>query len=114
MARFAVGAKVGAAPNAFTVGHIVDAVNGATTAADQATVAADVATLVADGATPTQAHVTTLNTDWTAFIADIAPVPANADVVLSFDAAAVLTKSQLRLAVEAILRVVDGSKDLTP
>lgn len=33
-------------------------------ATQMATVATDVATLVADGATPTQAHVTTLNTDW--------------------------------------------------
>lgn len=39
-------------------------------AADQATVTAAIATLVADGATPTQAHVTALNTAYTAFLAD--------------------------------------------
>lgn len=44
-----------------SVGAIKD-VNG--TAPDYTAVAADIATLVADGATPTQAHVTTLNTDW--------------------------------------------------
>lgn len=41
------------------------------TAAAQATVTADIATLVADGATPTQAHVNTLNTDYTAFLATL-------------------------------------------
>lgn len=33
------------------------------------TVAANIATLVADGASPTQAHVTTLNGNWTTYLA---------------------------------------------
>ena len=97
-----------------------DPVNGSTTAADQATldaaataVAADVATLVADGASPTQGHVTTLNTDYTAlaaaitaFEADIAGVPATADVLISYNTSTVVSKSTLRLAVERLLQAL--------
>lgn len=110
MARFSVACKLGAAPASFTaIGHVSDVVNSVSTA----TVNTDVATLVADGASPTQAHVNTLNTDWTALKAGTGAIPAQTDVVLSFDAAVVGTKAKLRAAIEALLRIVEGSDNLT-
>lgn len=82
------------------------------TAAQVTAVAADVATLVADGATPTQAHVTTLNTDWGA-IATANGTPA-ADVVLTVNATNVLTRTQLRNAVAVLLKYFEGNGALTP
>lgn len=77
------------------------------------TVAANIATLVADGAAPTQAHVTTLNTNWAALLAGLPGIPAKVDVVLSFDATVVGTRSNLRRAIEALLAVVDSGNSLT-
>lgn len=79
-----------------------------------ATVDADVATLVADGASPTQGHVNTLNTDWTALKAGLPGVPTTADVVISFDASAVGTRSVLRKAVQRLLEAIEGSNALSP
>lgn len=69
------------------------------------TVAADVATLVADGATPTQAHVTTLNTDWATFLtaynsykAGVAALTSH--VTLLYDPSQVNTMNKVR----AVLR----------
>lgn len=108
MARNAVSCKVQARlanGTAVITGHArpVDPVNGATTAADQAAVAAAVATLVADAASPTQAHVTTLNSAWGTLAADIAPVPAAADVVISYNATTVVSRDTLRQAVDQLL-----------
>ena len=57
------------------------------------TVAADVATLVADGASPTQAHVTALNTAWGTFLTaqtayNTAVGTANTDAATAATAAA--------------------------
>jgi len=68
-----------------------------------ATVTADVATLVADGASPTQAHVTTLNTDYTALAASI-----NGDVTVVWNSAVVTSRNQLRAALIAALKAVEG------
>jgi hypothetical protein len=82
-----------------------------------ATVAANIATLVADGASPTQAHVTTLNTNWGIFLtaettyrAAVAALSTTAssgsltaDVTLLFNVATVTDKNTLRTAVLAIL-----------
>lgn len=128
MARFAASCKVNASRNSFDVGHITDVVNGGTVVAHGttvtsglATVSASMATLVADGASPTSAHVSasnaafnTLSASVVTYQTDVQPAPANADVVISFDAAAVVTKSKLRHAVLALLNVIEGSNDLTP
>lgn len=83
---------------------------GAGTVPDFATVTADVATLVADGATPTQGHVNTLNTDYTALAA-----ATSADVVLIFDAAVVTNQNQLKAALQKILlAAASGIGGLTP
>lgn len=103
MARFAVSCKVNA-DGSSAAGVISDVVNSvATTAVDT-----DVATLVADGAAPTQAHVNTLNTDWTALKAGTGAIPTNEDVVLSFDASVITTRTKLRNAVQALLLAVEG------
>lgn len=111
MARFAVSCKFGATGAPIAWGSISEVMNASTTATNKTAVAADVATLVADGATPTQAHVNTLNTDWTALSADIAAgnlSAASVDAVLSFDAAVITTKTKLRRAVQALLAAVDA------
>lgn len=105
MARFAVGAKKFAVHNgvpSFTVGHIDDPVGGT---AEQGIVSAT-ATLVADGATPTQAHVTTLNTNLTSFNNNLA---AAKDVIVSFDASTITSRSQLRQALAAIGQFLESS-----
>ncbi len=129
MARFSLSCNI-VAGRPSSVGHASDVVNSSSTATDsaavdtlQATVAANVATLVADGASPTQGHVTTLNTNWgllntavNTLQADIASGSASApaDVVLSFDATQVVTRTKLRAAVAALLLAAEGSNDLTP
>lgn len=114
MARHSVSCKIGSTTAGLerfdNLGRTTDVVNTVATT----TVAANVATLVADGATPTQAHVTTLNTNWTALLAGTGAVPANADVVLSFDTTAVGTRTVLRKAVDAMLRIIEGGNELTP
>jgi hypothetical protein len=102
MARFSVQVTY-KANGAHVVAPIGDVVNTVATT----TVAADVATLVSDGASPTQAHVNTLNTDWTALLAGLGPVPSNADVVLSVNTANVTSRSALRQVLLSILRKFD-------
>lgn len=68
-----------------------------------AAVTADVATLVADGASPTQAHVTTLNTDYTALAAAI-----NGDVTIIWNGSVVTSRNQLRHALLAAIKAVEG------
>lgn len=83
-----------------------------------ATVAADVATLVADGASPTQAHVTTLNTDWGTFLTaettyrgGVSALTANASFF--YDPSAVTTMNQALAILRAIEHRLRGS-GLTP
>jgi hypothetical protein len=130
MARISVGLKVkssllgqGTGANFRNVGHFADVtqtVSSTAVAADIAAVDAAVATLVADGATPTQAHVTTLNTaqgtldtDWAALLAGLPGIPAAADVVLSYNATNVVSKNILLRAIDRLVEVVKGSGDLT-
>jgi hypothetical protein len=150
MARFAAGLTVGTttigAENFSEAKSVADPANASTTAADKATlntadtlalttdkttVDGNIATLVADGATPTQAHVNTLNTNWTtmktdmialhnaivAYEADIAAgTTVGGDVILSFDAAKVGKRSVLRRAVDLyLLPLIEGGLGgLTP
>ncbi len=107
MARFAVAAKFNGSGD-HDIFHVPDAINGSTTASTQATVAADIATLVADGASPTQAHVTTLNTDWAAFIATLGTLPAKNDVVVSVNTTAVTTLGALRAVMATIIKGFAG------
>ena len=109
MARVAWAASVSGTRSGNVNVSAVSAADDPYTGAAEGVVAADVATLVADGATPTQAHVTTLNTDWTAFLAS-----ATGDVVISVNTTNITTRNQLRAAVAAILRMVEGSGYLTP
>ncbi len=68
-----------------------------------ASVTADVATLVADGASPTQAHVTTLNTDYTALAGAI-----NGDVTIIWNGAVVTKRNQLRAALQHAIKAIEG------
>lgn len=102
MSRITLSASV-ASNGVLTVAGEADAINTVATT----TVAADVATLVADGATPTQAHVTTLNTDWAALLAGTGAVPARQHAVLSFDTTK-WTRTTLRQALRALLNAVEG------
>jgi hypothetical protein len=77
------------------------------------TVDANIATLVADGASPTQAHVTTLNTNWAALLAGLPGVPANKDIVISFDAATVVNMNVLRRGIAELLKVLESGGTLT-
>jgi uncharacterized protein involved in propanediol utilization len=95
---------------------VADAVNGSAFVTDQTAFEAALAVLVADAASPTQAHVTTANDAYTTFKADFAAGggPATADVVLSFNATAVVTRTMLRRAIERLLQAIEGSDALTP
>jgi hypothetical protein len=67
-------------------------------APDSVTVAANVATLVADGASPTQAHVTTLNTNF-----GLMNAAYTSNAAFIFDTAQVTTMNQAR----AVLRRIE-------
>lgn len=95
-------------------GHVSDPVNASSLATDKAAFEAALATLVADGASPTQAHVTAANNAYTTLKADIAPAPAQSDLVLSVNTAAIPSRSALRLAVQQLLALLDGNGALTP
>jgi hypothetical protein len=94
--------------------------------AAEALVVTDVATLVADGASPTQAHVTQLNTDWgtlkTALDAYLAAVTAYAgtvsgavgDVTVTVNTANVTNSRQLDSALRHIRERIAGSSLVTP
>lgn len=90
--------------------------NGApVTTFDYSAVATDIATLVADGASPTQAHVTTLNTDWGTLKTSLDAVAAeNGDVYVSFDTTKITTRAQLKAALDAVLINATGSGMVTP
>ncbi len=88
-------------------GGVVDPINTVSTTA----VAAAIAVLVADGASPTQAHVTTLNSAWTTLLAGTGGIPAVTDVVLSYDTTAVGSRSVLEAAVRKLLDGVRASND---
>jgi len=66
-------------------------------------VTADVATLVADGASPTQGHVNTLNTDYTALAAAI-----TGDVSVIWDGSTITSRNQLRAALRKVIEAVNG------
>lgn len=67
------------------------------------TVASDLATLVADGASPTQAHVTALNTAYTTMAAQITALSAETgDVYFSFDTTKITTLEQIQSALAKI------------
>jgi hypothetical protein len=70
---------------------------------DIATVTTNVATLVADGASPTQAHVTTLNTNHTKLAAAI-----TGDVSVIWDGSTITSRNQLRHALREAIRAVEG------
>jgi hypothetical protein len=114
MAKIGLTATVysnGACP---TTGNVSDPTAGLPATA---TVAANIATLVADGATPTQAHVTTLNTNWGTFLTAFNAYAAaylGANATLLIDATAITTMNQLKAALAALLRQAAASTTLTP
>lgn len=84
---------------------VVDPLPGSGFSADRTAFEAALAVLVADGASPTQAHVTTANSAYTTFAADLPATRAAAtDVVLSVDLATVTSVSSLRRAVERLIQ----------
>lgn len=99
MALAAVNITIG---TAFANGSYGPSVKGGA-APSFAAVTADVATLVADGASPTQAHVTTLNTDYTALAAAI-----NGDVSVVWDTTKITHRNQLRAALTRALHAVES------
>jgi len=115
----AFNTSAGARTPALTAATDADTATGTASGALTADVAAAVAALVADGATPTEEHVTTLNTAWgllaTAIAAAkvstaaavVAAAPAN--VVLDIDAAVVTTQNGARAAMRAIEQALKGS-----
>lgn len=108
MASYAVGVTITSGQPGAVNGYRPNSI----TAAQLDTVTADVATLVADGATPTEAHVTTLDTDWTAAVAG--QDAASDDVVLTVNATNVVTLTALRRAMAALYQYYAGSNLLTP
>lgn len=68
------------------------------------TAAAAMAVLVADGATPTQAHVTAMNTAYSALAAT-----QGGDINIAVNLANVTTLNQLRAALRAYEQVAAGS-----
>lgn len=66
-------------------------------------VTTDVATLVADAASPTQAHVTTLNTDYAALAAAI-----TGDVTVIWNGATITHRNQLRHVLLTLMKAVEG------
>jgi hypothetical protein len=108
MARHAWAASISGTRNGTANVSKVCVADDPYTGVAEGVVNTDVGVLVADGATPTQAHVNTLNTDWTAFLAS-----HTGDIVVSVDTAKVTTKNQFLAAIAALLAVVDGSSILT-
>lgn len=78
----------------------------------------DVATLVSDAGSPTQGHVNTLNTDWTAFKAALTTYTGGSltgNVTVSWNGSVVTTRRQLKAALDAIMRSAEsGMGGLTP
>ena len=73
---------------------------GAAAEGDRANVVTDIATLVSDGVSPTQAHVTTANTDFTTMLLDF----NNNDFNIILDTTKITTLAQYRtLAARAYL-----------
>jgi hypothetical protein len=78
---------------------------------DTTDVAAAIAVLVADGATPTEAHVTTLNDAWTAYLAALATYSASSasgNMVLSIDTAVVTTKRKFRAGLATFTQAINS------
>lgn len=95
----------------------------ATMVAAQTPAAAAMAVLVADGATPTQAHVTTMNTAYGTLATAVATVAADAtalnaavggDVQIIFNTATITTVTQLKRAFDAALQAAASGGILTP
>lgn len=117
MARVAVACSVGVAtPGSQRLdnhGHIADPVAGSSYATDKTAFEAALATLVADGASPTQAHVTSANSAYNTFKADLAAPPTAADIVLSVDLAKISSVSALELALKSMCNTLRGNKALS-
>lgn len=118
MARIAfgctLGSDLGQGRFSSSAGSVAPASTAAGVAAGTLTtnVAAAVAVLVADGASPTQAHVTTLNTAWGLLATAIAAAntaAAAANVVLDIDTAVVTTQNGVRHAMRLLDKVLQGS-----
>lgn len=94
---------------------VADVVNASGFAAAKTAFEVALAVLVADAASPTQAHVTTADAAYTTLAAAMgAAPPTNSDVVLSFNATNVGTRTVLQRCVEQIMRAVQGHSALTP
>jgi uncharacterized membrane protein len=85
-----------------------------------AAVAAAVAALVADGATPTQAHVTTLNTAWGTLLTAITTYEtavqssASGNLVILIDTAVITTSNAVKWAISQALQAAKNLGIVTP
>lgn len=77
----------------------------------QTTVDTAVGVLVADAASPTQAHVNTLNTAWTASKSAGTAV-GTGGLSIFFDTTKITTKGQLKIALDAFMDRIRGSNIL--
>lgn len=81
------------------------------------TVAANIATLVADGASPTQAHVTTLNTNWGTFLTayNLTIAQITADLTVAINTTNITTQRQALSALRKLQNdIQSGYGGLTP
>lgn len=117
MARIAVVCTLTAGGSNPVAAHVTDPVAASVAGiAAEAAVTSDITAALAvpaiSGDAPSTTAVTLIQTDFNTLKTALAPGTAST-VVLSFDAAAVVTKNKLRDCVAAIMRVIDGSNDLT-
>lgn len=85
--------------------------NGAMVLSTTAT--ADMATLVADGASPTQAHVTAMNTAFGTFVGPVNSLHVANLVSVVFDSTTITTMNQLKAALKNLELQIRGSGLLT-
>jgi hypothetical protein len=123
VARRAVAVKLGQSLGdgrySSSAGFGVPLTNTATVASGTllTNVTAATAVLVADGASPTQAHVTTLNTAvglLATAVAATTTAAGSSNLVIDFDAAVITSLSQLRAAIDHALKILSGSDAVTP
>lgn len=97
-----------------TDGHYTMSVVGNGAMVLSTTATADMATLVADGASPTQAHVTAMNTAFSAFVIPVNILNGANTVSIVFDKTGITTMNQLKSALTNLLQQIAGSGLLTP
>lgn len=107
----AFGVAIGSKTDADGHYRVTPAGNGAMVLSTTAT--ADMATLVADGASPTQAHVTAMNTAFGAMVGPLNALHVASTVSIVFDTTGITTMNQLKAALKNLELQIRGSGLLT-